>query len=197
MESASNPKLENMYNWIVFSNRIHAIKKYFRFLIVVFLRFLKIMISSNKEIEEIYFNYPTNYVFKNGNVIIDFQFTNVLWYEIKNLYKTTNHQSLSINPNIINFPIEIIVHGFFRKKIYSIVLESKQEFNFDDFNVKIEKIDYKLKMISQISNNLSKLISRNKFQIIDKKREIFQEKIDVTTHKIKIQFTNFNQNDFI
>jgi hypothetical protein len=186
-----------MKNWLIFSDTIHSLKKQLFFYSVVFIRFFRLLLSSNKEIEVIHFNYPMNYKFKNGNFIIDFHFKNVLWYEIKNLYKTTNHQSLSINPNIINFPIELIVYGFFRKKIFKVSLENKQEFNFDDFKVKLGKVECKLEMISRISVNLFKIISRNKFKIIVKKRELFQEKIEISTHKIKIQFTNFNQNDFI
>lgn len=186
-----------MFKWLIFSNKIHKIKKHFSFFIIVLIRFIRIIFSSKKDIEEIYFNSPLKKVFRNGNVIIDFYFKNVLWYEIKGVYKTTNHQSLSLNPLVIKFPIEFIVYGVNSKKSYTIDLKYENSYNFNDFNISIKKIDCSLDIINDIFKNIKKIKSKYRIHLFSNKIELKTNDLEITNNKINIQFTNFNQNDYI
>ena len=111
----------------------------YEFVSYVFIRFLKILFRSNKKIKMIYSNCSNKHSLGNDFFVLNFRFRNALWYEI-NQQRTEKRQfvfSKIDSPEII----EIVVYGFFRKKVFkmnlnqaifeeAIVNEAQKQFSY-------------------------------------------------------------------
>lgn len=83
-------------------------------------RFFKIMFRSNKKIRMIYSEHSSKNLQENELYILNFKFKNALWYEIKN--QRTDKSEFIISKDESPENVEIVVQGFFRKKIFKMNL---------------------------------------------------------------------------
>lgn len=174
----------------MFSHNLKYLLKKGLFIKTILFRFLIILFKRNKDIELIKLNCETNYLFKNSFVIINYQFDNALWYSFNN--KKTLEKNIKIF-NLENIPpsMNIIIHGFFRKKKYSL--------NFEP-SLKIENQNFKTIFLNLSLNLNENSIPQLTHYIIEtsiSKPGIETSKITIKKHSFNIKHNNYNQNEFI
>lgn len=153
-------------------------------------RFLIILFKRNKDIELLKLNYETNYLFKNSFVIIDYEFKNALWYSFNN--KKTSEKSIKIF-NLENIPpnMNIVIHGFFRKKKYVLKFEPSLKIENQSFKTNFSNLSLNLKenVIPQLTHSL--------IGISISKLGIKTSKVTIENQTFNIKHNNYNQNEFI
>ncbi|KOP36387.1 hypothetical protein DBB36_23605 [Flavobacterium sp. WLB] len=156
----------------------------------VLARFFVILFKKNKNIELLKLNYETNCVFKNSFVIIDYEFNNALWYSFNN--KKTLEKSIKIF-NLENiFPnMDIVVHGFFRKKKYSLKLEPSLKIENQSFKTNFSNLSLNLK-----ENHIPQL-THSSIEISISKPEIKTSKVNIKNQALNLKHNTYNQNEFI
>jgi len=91
-----------------------------RFYLKVLKRMATILPRRNKKIKMFYIDYV--HPAENGSqVMIKYRFRNALWYTIDNKDITCNRVMVTKNDTVKE--VSLIVHGFFRKNIYTLLLE--------------------------------------------------------------------------
>ena len=130
-------------------------------------------------------DYSRKYVFDKSYLVISYKFKNALWYNFKNLKKTTEKQSVVFNlKNIETNNITLIVYGFFQKKIYHINIQSEKTLETKSFKTIISVINQEITFAAPI-----KVDRKNTFLNIPK--------INVAKTKIAINHSSYTQTDFI
>ena len=181
-----------MEKFIYFSQYINPIRERIKFILIVCFRFLKILLRQKKSIYLFHLDFARKYHFDSSYLIIRYQFRNALWYNFKGLKKTTDREIIIFNFNkITRFPIELIVHGFFRKERY--VIYAMPEKNLHNASFKIT-----IKGIREINCNLQSIDWRPKpIETNIHKAALKARKITVTNPDIKIDLSPFTPTDFI
>ena len=118
-------------------------------------------------------------------LIISHKFKNALWYNFKNLKKTTEKQSVIFNlKNLGTNNITLIVYGFFQKKIYHINVLPEKVLETKSFKTIISGINQATTFAASIK--------------LDRKNTLINlPKINVAKTKIEINHSSYNQTDFI
>ncbi len=164
--------------------------QYFKYLIeklqfikIVFYRFFIILFRKRKRIELLYLNYDKEHIFETSYIVINYRFRNAIYYRFGK--HITLEKKIKIF-NIINFENEfdLVVYGFFQKKIYRIQFEPKLTLKTDPFKATISNLTVKL-----IEQKLPKLAHPKIYSNI--KQPI------INTKKIKIKNNSYNQNEYI
>jgi len=110
-----------MTNLLYFSDHIKPAAKRIKFFFIVCGRFFIILFRWRKGIKLLRLDYAKKYQFDNSYLIIRYRFRNALWYNFKNIKKTTEKKIIVLNlKNIPETPIELTVFGFFRRKTFHI-----------------------------------------------------------------------------
>ncbi len=156
----------------------------------VLTRFFVILFKRNKNIEFIKLNYERKYLFKNSFIIIDYEFNNALWYSFNN--RKTLEKSIKIfNLENISSNMDIVVHGLFRKKTYSL--------KFDP-SLKIENQSFKT-IFSNLSLNLEEnrtpRLIHSSIEISIPNPEIKTSKVNIKNQDFNFKHNTYNQNEFI
>lgn len=174
-----------MKNVFYFSDYIKPIAKKIKFAAIVIGRFFKILFRRRKGINILQLDYAKNYQFENSYLIIRYRFRNALWYNFKNIKKTTEKEIIVLNlKNLPEMPIELIVHCFFRKKTIPISVVAKNTIESKLFKTKVKK--------------LSNLRSYTKPIVLSKLNPAAtMPKINLKYPNIQIKHSSFSQNDFI
>ncbi len=130
-------------------------------------------------------DYSRKYVFDKSYLVISYKFKNALWYNFKNLKKTTEKQSVVFNlKNIETNNITLIVYGFFQKKIYHINIQSEKTLETKSFKTIISGINKQTTFAASIK--------------LDRKNTLIHlPKINVPKTKIAINHSSYTQTDFI
>lgn len=92
----------------------------YEFVSQVFVRFFKIMLRSDKKIKMIYSDYSNKHSLGNNFYVLNFRFRNAIWYKINN--QRTEKRQFIFSENESPENIEIVVYGFFRKKLFKMNL---------------------------------------------------------------------------
>ena len=172
-------------NFLYFSDYFKPAIYKIRFAFIVFGRCSVIFFRRRKEIRLLHFEYTRKNLFHNSYLIIHYRFRNALWYNFKNLKKTTEKQSVVFNlKNLGTNNIILIAHGFFQKKIYQIDIQPEKILEAKSFKT----------IISGIHQELTFAPS---FRLDRKDALINLPKTNVTKTKIEITLSPYNQNDFI
>lgn len=130
-------------------------------------------------------DYSKKYLFDKSYLIISYKFKNALWYNFKNLKKTTEKQSVVFNlKNLGTNIITLIVYGFFRKKIYHINIQPEKTLETKSFKTIISGINQETTFAAPI-----KLGRKNTF--------LNSQKINVAKTTIAINHSSYNQTNFI
>jgi len=114
-----------MIQALLYSNFIKLASNKFAFVIKVFIRACYITIRWDRRLHQNYLRFSTRYNFDNSLFILEFDFKNVLYYKISNIYKSHTDKNIVFNLN--NYPeknIQFVIVGLFRKKVIIIPIAS-------------------------------------------------------------------------
>ena len=180
------------------SKQIFYFSDYFRpifakskLVFLVAAKFLIITFRRKKGIILLQLDYSKKYLFDKSYLLINYKFKNALWYDFKNLKKTTNKQAVVFNlQNLSSNRITLIVHGFFQKKVYYINIEPEKILETKSFKLNISGFQKKsfAPQINFSTNN--PLIKLERINILEKGITIFKK-------EIKINHSFYTQTDFI
>lgn len=176
----------NLSNYISFL--INAIK----LVLVISGRFIRILFRWNKSIQLIYFDYSKKHQFENSYLIVRYQFKNALWYHFKNIKRTTKREIIIFNLKNLQDPsIELVVHGFFRKKKYFISVSPSKILNTTSFKTKIKRLT--------MVESRSKIIELNAPVILldTHKINISIPGPRISNPRVLIKHSSYSQIDFI
>jgi len=174
-----------MQNPFYFSDYFKPIAHKLKFIVSVIAKFLTILFRRKKGIKLLQLDYSRKYVFDRSYLIISYKFKNALWYNFKNLKKTTEKQPVVFNlKNLETNNITLIVYGFFQKKIYDINIQPEKTFEAKSFKTIISGINQETTFAASI-----KLDRKNTFLNLPK--------INVAKTKIAINHSSYNQTNFI
>ena len=136
-------------------------------------------------------DYSKKYLFDKSYLLINYKFKNALWYDFKNLKKTTNKQAVVFNlQNLSSNRITLIVHGFFQKKVYYINIEPEKILETKSFKLNLYGFQKK-SFVPQIN------FSRKNLLINLQPIKIFKKDIKIFKKEIKINHSFYTQTDFI
>lgn len=112
-----------MINLLSLSDYIKIISERVTFATIVTSRFFKIFFRKRKKITLLQLSYYKDHQFTSSFLVIRYRFRNALWYDFKKIKKTTEKEVIILNlKNMPAMPIELVVHGFFRKKYFPLIL---------------------------------------------------------------------------
>ncbi|KAF2509401.1 hypothetical protein EYY60_13565 [Flavobacterium zhairuonense] len=172
------------------SHHLKYLFKQIAFTKTVLIRFLIILFKKNKNIELLKLNYETNHLFRNSFIIIDYEFDNALWYSFNN--KKTLEKSIKIfNLENISPSMDIVIHGFFRKKKYSLKFEPTLKIENQSFKTNFSNLSLNLK------ENLIPRLTHPLIEISISKPEIETAKVNIKYQAINFKHNTYNQNEFI
>lgn len=155
------------------------------FILIVVSRFLKILFLRRKSIKLLHLLYAKNYQFDNSYLIILYRFKNALWYDFKGIKKTIEEDIIILNIKTIpKMPIELIVHGFFRKKSFSISVVPENTIESKLFRTELNGLNN----VKKISTSLTLCNSKIAASI---------PKINLKNTDIQIKHSSFNPTNFI
>lgn len=131
-----------MTNLLYFSDHIKPVAKKIRFLLIVCGRFFIILFRWRKGIKLLRLDYSNKYQFDNSYLIIRYRFRNAIWYNFKNIKKTTEKQIIILNlKNVSEIPIELTAYGFFRSKTFHISVTPESTLQNNSFKTAIKGIN--------------------------------------------------------
>jgi hypothetical protein len=174
-----------MTNFILFSDYFKPIANKIKFVATVIGRFFKIMLRRRKRIELLQLDYSKKYLFDKSFLIIKYRFKNVLWYNFKDLKKTTEKKSIVFNlANINSSTIVFIVNGFFQKKVYQLTVQPDNLLLTKSFQTSFFNFNNQ--------NNYSPSL-----KLLAKKPVANISNIDIKRSPLLINHSPYNQTDFI
>jgi hypothetical protein len=174
-----------MKKLIYFSEYFKPLASKIQFLISVLSRFLVILFKRRKEIKLLKLDYSRSHLFDKSYLIISYTFKNALWYNFKNIHKTTKTQSVVLNlKNLKTNNITLIVYGLFQKKMYYINIEPEKTLQTQTFKTSISGINKKKTFAAFIQPERKSLL-------------INLPKMKITEPRITLNHSTYNQKDFI
>jgi hypothetical protein len=174
-----------MTNLLYFSDYINPIAKRIRFILILCGRFFIILFRWRKGIKLLHLDYARKYQFDNSYLIIRYRFRNALWYDFKNIKKTTEKEIIVLNlKNVPEIPIELTAYGFFRSKTFYISVTPESTLQNNSFKTAIKGINeiesYSKSIILKVIKPTSTL-----------------PKIKLNHSEIQIKQSPYTQTDFI
>jgi hypothetical protein len=174
-----------MTKLLYFSDHIKPIAKKIRFLLIVCGRFFIILFRWRKGIKLLCLDYAKKYQFDNSYLIIRYRFRNALWYNFKNIKKTTEKKIIVLNlKNVPVMPIELTAYGFFRSKTFHISVTPESILQNNSFKTAI-------KGINEIEIYSKPIILK------EIKPTPTLPKIKLNHSEIQIKQPSYNQTDFL
>lgn len=174
-----------MTNFLYFSDHIKPIAKKIRFLFIVCGRFFIIFFRWRKNITLLHLKYAKKYQFDNSYLIIHYRFRNALWYNFKNIKKTTEKELIVLNlKNVAETPIKLTVYGFFRSKIFLISVIPESTLQNSSFKTVV-------KGINEIESHSKPIVLK------DIKPTPALPKIKLDQSEIQIKQPSYTQTDFL
>lgn len=130
-----------MKNYLFFSDHIKQIAENIRFYLIVSGRFIILLFRRKKGIKLLYLEYANKYQFDNSYLIIRYSFRNALFYNFKNVKKTTDKQIIIFNlNNVPSQTIELTVYGFFKSTTFNIEIKPEWKLQNNSFKTAIKGI---------------------------------------------------------
>lgn len=128
-----------MTGFLYFSDHIKPTAKRIRFVFIVCGRFFVILFRWRKEIKLLHLHYSKKYLFDSSYLIIRYGFRNALWYNFKNIKRTTEKGIIVLNlKNVPEVPILLIVYGFFRSKTFHISIMPEKTLQNNAFKTAVK-----------------------------------------------------------
>ncbi len=172
------------------NNKIKSITNKLKFSGIITLRFLIILFRKRKNIEVLYLNYSDKHLFDSSYIILNYYFKNAIWFRFGKHKTTDKHLKLF---NLKNFEKEfdLVVYGFFRKKVFRLKFEPQQTLVSDKFKTQFNHLDNDLVFKSMPKINTPSIVLATKQIKASIKNKILQHQ------KIELQINKYNQTDFI
>ena len=188
-----------MENFLYFSRYIQLVKEKIIFFFIVFTRALRLLFTSSQSIECIYLDFAPKHHFTSSYLIIRYQFRNALWYHFKGFKKTTDNEVVVFNLKAISAaPIELVVHGLFRRKTFILNVTPESTLINTTFKTAVTRLrDIDLKRNRLQLQNIKPLLIDKKPALINKKPSLVNKEIKLTPGTIKIEYPSFNQTDYL
>lgn len=172
------------------SNYLILVFKKLQFILIIVGRFFKILFRKRKEIELLYLNYSTEYIFDNSLIIINYRFRNGLWYQFGK-HKTLEKEIKIFNLKNFDTEFDFVVHGFFQKKVFKLKFEPQLTINTQSFKTSLSN-----RSLDLVEKAIPDLIQPHLYSDIGK-LSIDTSKIKVTSKPFIINNNTYNQNEFI
>ncbi|SDC80035.1 hypothetical protein [Niabella drilacis] len=177
---------------LYFSNYIKPVGKKIRFLFIIIGRFFRIVFRRRKDIELLQLFYAEKYLFDNSYLVIRYRFRNALWYNFKNIKRTTEKEILILNlKNVPAIPVELVVQGFFRKRKILISAIAEKTIGSKSFSIELRELNITEKGIKAQLSNYSKLT----VTISDIKLK--HSRVKLNHPNVQFNHSSFSQTDFI
>lgn len=146
---------------------------------------MRILFRRRKGVKFLQLDYSRKYLFDKSYLVISYKFKNALWYNFKNLMKTTVKQTVVFDLNNIGTNnITLIVYGFFQKKIYHINVMPEKVLDTKSFKTIILGINQQTTFAASIK--------------LDRKSTLINiQKRNVVKVKMEFNHSSYNQTDFI
>lgn len=174
-----------MPNFIFFSDYFRPITDKIKFVAIVIGRFFKIMFRRKRGIKLLQLDYSRKFLFDKSFLVVQYQFKNALWYNFKELKKTTHKQSIVFNLSNINKScIVLIVHGFLQKKVYQLAVQTENILITNTFQTEFSSFN------SQINFSPS-------LKLLSNKPVVKISKINIKNDPLIINYSPYNETDFI
>jgi hypothetical protein len=180
-----------MIRILFFSDRFRPVAKKFRFLFIVLGRSFKILVRWNKKIELVYIDYSRGPIFENSLLVLNYNFNNVLWYELYPAYKTTNPERMILDMEKVPRNIEFRVHGFFRNQSYPISLPIQRILGNDTFKTNITIPVMPARWNKGLQKFSSDVIVKDTYPQIESRPH------EIITPRLHIIHNTFKQTDFL
>lgn len=164
--------------------------KKLQFILIIVGRFFKILFRKRKEIELLYLNYSTEYIFDNSLIIINYRFRNGLWYKFGK-HRTLEKEIKIFNLKNFDYEFDFIVYGFFQKKVFKLKFDPMLTINTQNFKTNISNLSLDI-----IEQTIPKLIQPHLYSDVGKP-SIKTSKIKVTSKPIIINNNIYKQNELI
>jgi hypothetical protein len=104
---------------------IYLFKK-LQFILIVALRFVKVLCRKSWKIQRLHLNYYDEELFDDNYLIVNYRFRNALFYRLGNQY-IIEKQLKILNVENFDNTCDLVVYGIFTKKVYR--LKFKYELN--------------------------------------------------------------------
>ncbi|HSC54173.1 MAG TPA: hypothetical protein VLC98_11145 [Phnomibacter sp.] len=174
-----------MTNILFFSDYIKPVAKRLRFILIVCRRFFIILFRWRKGIKLLHLDYAKKYHFDSSYLIIRYRFRNALWYNFKNINKTTEKKIIVLNlKNVPEKPIELIVFGFFRRATFRISVTPESILQNNNFKISINGIN-------EVEGISTPIVLKSIKPIL------MLPKINVNDQGLQIKQPLYNQTDFL
>lgn len=90
-----------------------------QFILIVVLRFLKILFRRRKRIQRLYFNYYDENLFGENYLVVNFRFRNALYYRLGNQYMVEKQMKI-FNLEGFDRQSDFVAYGIFTKRVYKL-----------------------------------------------------------------------------
>jgi hypothetical protein len=174
----------------LFSHYFTYLFKKLHFVLIIGLRFFKILFRKRKKIELLKLEYNTEYIFENSLIVINYRFRNGICYQF-GTHKTLEKQIKIFDLKNFDQEFELIVYGFFQKKTYYLKFDPQLKISNGNFKTSFTNLALSLKEL-----NLPKL-QHPQINTNSRKPCIKNAQVNVTTNPIIIKRNTYNQNEFI
>lgn len=164
---------------------------FLRFYKIVVFRAIKIIFRKDKNLKKIYINYYSNNISRNSFCVIDVKFCNSLYYQInKTKYLYEGNKVINIG-HLIDDKIIIRIKGLTDTITEIIEINPEIENNFNNFKLKANdvQLDFK-KSFNECAYLPKKGLNISKVKLVSKN-------IQFKKHTSHLNYSNYNQNDFI
>ena len=174
-----------MQNIFLFSQYFFKIGNKLLFASKITLIFSKLIFTKKRKLELVKLNYSNEHNFEKSILVIEYEFKNAIWFNLKNI-KTTIYQKpilINIEKNIGNELI-LNVYGFFQKKQFVISSKIDNKLITNSFKTKFSNLDDNINFTPNLDVKISNPIINN-------------HKIKVANQILTINNKTFNQTEFI
>jgi hypothetical protein len=181
-----------MKDLLLFSEKLKGFGNYLQFHTKKYRKIFVLLFKWDKNIKPIQLCYFREWRFEKSYLIIDFNFKNAIWYQLKNIKRINCLQPIILNlENIKEKQIEFTVYGFFRQESYLIDIIKSETLITETFKTEIKQINN----IQQIATSFKLIIKKPLLekQII----RLEQNNIETNIKPITLNFKNYIQKEFI
>ncbi|ANH83104.1 hypothetical protein A8C56_20865 [Niabella ginsenosidivorans] len=175
-----------------FSDYIKPAGKKIKFVFIIIGRFFRVLFRRRKAITLLQLSYAERYLFDKSYLVIRYRFRNALWYNFKNIKRTTEQEILILNlKNVPVIPVELVVHGFFKKKKFLISVIAEKTVKSKLFKIELRKLNDTGKVIKAQLSNYSKLA------VTTPNIQLKHSRVKLRYPNIQLNHSLFSQTDFI
>lgn len=174
-----------MQNIFLFSQYFTKIANKLKFASKITLIFYKLIFTKNRKLELVKLNYSNKHNFEKSILVIEYEFKNAIWFNLKHIKTTTYQKPILINiDKITGNELTLNVFGYFQKKQFVIFSKIDNKLITNSFKTKFSNLDNDLNFAPNLDLKICKPVINN-------------HKIKVVNQILKINNTNFNQTEFI